>query len=130
VEAKTWELEIPLTEILGSYCSKEDPATGTVVIHAGRVKLPGKVKAGMTHVFLEPCVDNPGEGLSRIGKEAGKRFRINRVQVHHRLGRALPGEYLLVVLASAVTRGPAFDACRWIVDEIKREKIIRLVEME
>ena len=130
MEAKIWELEIPLAEILKTYCEEEDPLTGTVVIHAGRVKLPGKVKAGMTHVLLQPCVNDPGKGLSGIGKEAMERFGITRVHVHHRLGRALPGEYLLVVFASAVTRGPAFEACRWIVDEIKREGIIRLVEME
>ena len=130
MEVKIWEQEIPLAEILHTYCEEEGPLTGTVVIHAGRVKLPGTARAGMTHVLLEPCVDDPAKELSEVGEEAKERFGISRVHIHHRLGRVLPGEYLLVVLASAVTRGPAFDACRWIVDEIKREKTIRLVEME
>lgn len=129
MEAKTWKGKIPLHEILDSYNETEDPATGTVVVHAGRVKLPGKVKAGMSHVVLEPVTDDPVEGLRYTGEQAMKQFPINRVQIHHLLGKASPGENLLVVLTSATRRGPAFDACRWIVDEIKKEGIIQLVEI-
>ncbi len=130
MEAKIWEVEIPLAEILKAYGDEEDRATGTMVIHAGRVKLPGKIKPGMTCVLLKPCVNDPVKELARIGKKAKERFDVSRVHVHHRLGMAYPGECLLAVLVSAVARGPAFDACRWLVDEIKKEKIIRLVEME
>lgn len=130
VEAKIWKKGIPLPEIVDSYSREEDDATGTVVIHAGRVKLPGKFEAGMTHVILEPLVSDPGEGLSGIGRSAAERFGAGRVHIHHRVGQALPGEHILVVLVSAVRRAPAFDACRWIVDEIKKEKVIRLVEKE
>ena len=128
MNAKIWEGKIPLHEILESYYRNEDSSTGTVVIHAGRVKLPGKVKPDMTHVVLEPMVDDPADGLRRIGNQAENRFPVNRVQIHHRHGKARPGENLLVVIVSTGKRGPAFDACRWVVDEIKKEEIIRLIE--
>jgi len=128
MDANIWAGKIPLYEILESYYGTEDPSTGTVVVHAGRVKLPGKEKPGMTHVLLEPMVDDPVDGLRRIGELAGNRFPVNRVQIHHRLGKARPGENLLVVMVSADKRGPAFEACHWVVDEIKKEKIIRLIE--
>ena len=128
MKAKIWEGKIQLHKILESYYQCESPSTGTVVVHAGRVKLPGKAKADMTHVILESIIDDPVDGLRRTGEQAVNRFPVNRVEIHHRLGKALPGENLLVVLVSAVKREPAFDACRWVVDEIKREEIIRLVE--
>jgi molybdopterin synthase catalytic subunit len=130
MEAKICKQTIPLTGILKSLSRREDPSTGTVVIHAGRVKLPGKIKAALTHAVLEPVVEDPAAGLRRICELAGDRYPVNNIEVHHRLGKALPGEYLLVVLVSAATRAPAFDACRWVVDEIKKEGIIRLVEKE
>ncbi len=128
MEAKIWNGRIPLDGIMESFSRREDPSTGTVVIHAGRVKLPGKVETGMTHVILDPVMNDPIDGLLRAGEQAISRFPVNRVQIHHRLGKALPGEYLLLVLVSAIRREPAFDACRWIVDQIKKEEIIRLVE--
>jgi molybdopterin synthase catalytic subunit len=128
MDSKTWERAIPLQEAIEAYYSDECSSTGTVVIHAGRVKLPGKIVPDLNCVFLVPLVTDPAGGLQGIGEEAKSRFQVNRVQIHHRLGMASPGENLLLVLVSADTRGPAFDACRWIVDEIKKEKIIKLIE--
>ena len=130
METRIWNTDIPLPEILRQYYERKDPGTGTVVIHAGQVKVPGKVKPAMDHVVLEPCVEDPTGGLARIGQSALGRFEISRVQIHHRLGRVSPGGHVLVVLVSSPKRGPAFDACRWVVDEIKREEVIRLVEVE
>ena len=129
IEAKIWKDKIPFLQIMDSYSHQESDLTGTVVIHAGRVKLPGKVKPEMTHAILEPVVDNPPGELRRIAKNAAERFPVNRTHIHHRVGVVLPGEHLLVVLVSGIARGPAFDACRWIVDQIKTEKIIRLLEV-
>jgi len=130
METRIWNDDIPLPEILRQYYERKDPGTGTVVIHAGQVKLPGKVKPAMDHVLLEPCVEDPAGGLARIRQSALVRFEVSRVQIHHRLGRVFPGGHVLVVFVSSPKRGPAFEACRWVVDEIKREEVIRLVEVE
>ena len=130
MNARIWDGEIPVEQILDSYRRTEEPSTGTVVIHAGRVKLPGKKVEKMTHVILEPVCDDPACGLDLISVQAKNRYAINRVQIHHRVGTALAGDDLLLVFVSSRVRGPAFDACRWIVNEIKREKIIRLAEIK
>jgi molybdopterin synthase catalytic subunit len=129
-DAKVWQRRLPLQRILASYRRNEDASAGTVVVHAGRVKLPGKVVEKMTHVSLESLLENPADELRRIGEQAAARFAVNRIQIHHRIGRASPGDDLLVVLVSSNVRGPAFEACAWVVDKIKREKIIKLVERE
>ena len=58
------------------------------------------------------------EGL-RILAEAGRRFDIAEAACVHRLGELAPGDLAVWVGVSAAHRGPAFEACRWILDEVK-----------
>ena len=51
--------------------------------------------------------------------EAGQRFQIQGAACVHRVGRLQLGELAVWVGVSAAHRGPAFDACRWIIDEVK-----------
>ena len=51
--------------------------------------------------------------------EAGNRFNIRQAACVHRIGRLQLGEMAVWVGVSAAHRGPAFDACRWIIDEVK-----------
>ncbi len=58
------------------------------------------------------------EGL-RIIAEATRRFDIADAACVHRIGDLALGEMAVWVGVSAAHRGPAFDACRWILDEVK-----------
>lgn len=58
------------------------------------------------------------EGRS-ILVEAGQRFQIQDAACVHRVGRLQLGDLAVWVGVSAAHRGPAFDACRWIIDEVK-----------
>ena len=51
--------------------------------------------------------------------EAGQRFQIQGAACVHRVGRLQLGELAVWVGVSAAHRGPAFDACRWIIDQVK-----------
>lgn len=128
VIAALWESSFPVGTLVEDYRAGEKTTTGTVVFHAGRIKLPGKKVPDMTHALLEPLTGNPGEGLRKIGSEALKRFDVSRVHIHHRMGKVLPGDDILLVIVSSKVRDPAFKACSWVVDAIKREEVIRLVE--
>ncbi len=54
-----------------------------------------------------------------IFEEAVARFAIGRVRVAHRLGEVPVGEASVVVVVAAAHRGPAFDACRFVMDRLK-----------
>jgi molybdopterin synthase catalytic subunit len=43
-----------------------------------------------------------------------------RVALRHRLGRLEIGEVAVAVVAAAAHRGPAFEACRYVIEEVKR----------
>jgi MoaE-MoaD fusion protein len=54
-------------------------------------------------------------------EEAIKRFPITRARVAHRLGDVPVGEASVVVVVASAHRGPAFDACRYVMDRVKHE---------
>lgn len=56
----------------------------------------------------------------RILDEAARRFAIVAARCVHRVGALAIGELAVWVGVSAGHRGAAFDACRFIIDEVKR----------
>jgi molybdopterin synthase catalytic subunit len=65
----------------------------------------------------EPIAAKEGE---TILAEARERFPVIAAACEHRVGRLGVGECAVWVGVSAAHRGDAFDACRYIIDEIKR----------
>ena len=59
--------------------------------------------------------------LSIIAKEAAARFELRRVVIRHRVGFVEVGEASLFVQVTAAHRTAAFEASKWIVDELKRK---------
>ena len=58
--------------------------------------------------------------MQRLGREAHKRFEIAHVGIVHRTGRLEIGETSVVIAVSAPHRRAAFEACEWIIKELKR----------
>src|SRR5258706_15337182 len=55
--------------------------------------------------------------LEWIEAEARTRFGVASCRIVHRLGEVPPAEASVAVGVVAIHRGPAFDACRWAMDE-------------
>jgi MoaE-MoaD fusion protein len=58
--------------------------------------------------------------MREIAAEARTKFPIDRVAIAHRLGRLEIGETSVFIAVSAPHRAAAFDACRHIIDTLKR----------
>jgi molybdopterin synthase catalytic subunit len=58
--------------------------------------------------------------MREIAAEAHAKFPIDRVAIAHRLGRLEIGETSVFIAVSAPHRAAAFDACRYIIDTLKR----------
>lgn len=56
----------------------------------------------------------------RVIDEAGQRFAITGATCIHRVGLLEIGDMAVWVGVSAAHRGAAFDACRYIIDEVKQ----------
>ncbi|MDX8376794.1 MAG: molybdenum cofactor biosynthesis protein MoaE [Mariprofundales bacterium] len=51
--------------------------------------------------------------------EALSRFDIIEARIIHRVTTVQAGEQIVLIAVGAEHRTPAFDACRWIIDELK-----------
>ena len=62
--------------------------------------------------------------LERMATEAKDRFSAGRVVIIHRLGSVPVGEVSVMIAVACRHRTEAFDACRWLIDELKKDAAI------
>lgn len=58
--------------------------------------------------------------LKSLAEQATRQFQIRDVAIVHRLGRLQIGETSVLIVVTSAHRGAAFDACRWLIDTLKR----------
>jgi len=58
--------------------------------------------------------------LAKIRREALERHAISRVAIVHRCGRLAIGEISVGVAVGSAHRAPALEACRFVIDTLKR----------
>lgn len=58
--------------------------------------------------------------MERLAQAALERFRVRDVRLVHRLGRLEIGETSVVIGVGSAHRGAAFEACRWLIDSLKK----------
>jgi len=58
--------------------------------------------------------------MQKLIEAAKKDFEISNVGIVHRTGRLEIGETSIVISVAAPHRGAAFEACQWIITELKR----------
>ncbi len=60
------------------------------------------------------------EQMEGLAEQALKQFAVREVALMHRLGRLEIGETSVLVVVASAHRAAAFDACRWLIDTLKR----------
>jgi molybdopterin synthase catalytic subunit len=55
-----------------------------------------------------------------LAEEARTRFGVREVAMVHRLGRLEVGETSVLIAVASAHRGAAFEACRWLIDTLKK----------
>jgi molybdopterin synthase catalytic subunit len=60
------------------------------------------------------------ERMESLAVQAMSLFQIRDVAIVHRLGRLEIGETSVLVAVASAHRAAAFDACRWLIDTLKR----------
>lgn len=58
--------------------------------------------------------------MQKLGRRAHEQFEIAHIGIVHRLGRLEVGETSVVISVSAPHRESAFEACAWVIKELKR----------
>jgi molybdopterin converting factor subunit 1 len=60
------------------------------------------------------------EQMESLAAQALQQFQIRDVAIVHRLGRLAIGETSVLIAVASAHRAAAFDACRWLIDTLKR----------
>jgi molybdopterin synthase catalytic subunit len=58
--------------------------------------------------------------MNGLAEQARERFGVRQVTIVHRLGRLEIGETSVLIVVASAHRGAAFDACRWVIDTLKK----------
>ena len=97
----------------------EHPAAGGCVTFEGWVRNHNEARAvhRLDYQAYGPLAESEGESILT---EACARFSLREARCVHRTGSLAIGDMAVWVGASADHRGAAFDACRWIIDEVKQ----------
>ncbi len=95
-----------------------DTRAGACATFEGRVRgqNEGRAVEGLDYEAYGPLAEKEG---GRILSEARGKFRIIGALCVHRTGSLALGDIAVWVAVTAAHRGAAFDACRYIIDEIK-----------
>ena len=92
---------------------------GAVVVFEGVVRNNSQ---GRPTLYLEYEAYEPMAlaQMRRLAAELRSEFKLGRVAVVHRLGRLEIGETSVAIVVTAPHRGPAFEACRAMIDRLKK----------
>ena len=88
---------------------------GGIGCFVGVVRRDGDVTA----LTLEHYPGMTERCLDEIAAEAERRFGLSDCTIVHRVGRLVPGDPIVLVLAAASHRGAALEATRFLIDWLK-----------
>ena len=113
--------DVLLTEALLKAPKKDgDPGAGAVVDFWGVVRgiEDGREIEGIEYEAHREMAEHQLRLVAEAGTE---KFELKKVMVHHRVGFVRSGEASLFLQVRAQHRAAAFDAGKWIVDELKKK---------
>jgi molybdopterin synthase catalytic subunit len=92
---------------------------GAVVVFDGIVRnnTRGRETLYLDYEAYEEMAERQMNGLAA---EAPTRFGVRHVTMIHRLGRLNVGETSVLIVVASAHRAQAFDACRWLIDTLKK----------
>jgi len=95
------------------------PECGAIALFLGTTRdhHDGRKVTRLAYEAYEPMALAALEALERAAIE---RFEVAACRIVHRIGEVPLTEASVAVVVAAAHRAPAFDACRWAMDELKR----------
>jgi molybdopterin synthase catalytic subunit len=101
------------------YALVDDAANGAIVVMSGMVRnqTDGKPVVALEYQAYEPMAL---QVFMAIAADIRKRWSdVNRVAIHHRIGRLQIGEISVLVAVGCPHRSEAFAACQYAIDTLK-----------
>lgn len=97
----------------------ERPEDGAIVIFDGIVRNHSRNRRTL-RLEYEAYEDMALAKLQELASQSREKFAIRNLAIIHRLGRIEIGESSVLIAVFSAHRAPAFEACRWVIDTLKR----------
>ncbi|HEX4319584.1 MAG TPA: molybdenum cofactor biosynthesis protein MoaE [Acidobacteriaceae bacterium] len=108
--------EIPTEALIAAAKQGSD---GAVVVFDGIVRDNTRGRRTL-HLDYEAYEEMAERQIAGLAAQAIERFGVRAVTLVHRLGRLEIGETSVLIVVASAHRGAAFDACRWLIDTLKK----------
>jgi molybdopterin synthase catalytic subunit len=113
--AELRDTALSVDEVLGAV---SDPEAGGIALFVGTVR---NHDSGRDVVRLEYSAHpSAAAELRRVAEKVAASFDVTAIAAVHRVGDLAVGDLAVVVAVSCPHRGEAFEACRALIDELKR----------
>ena len=107
---------IDTPEILGRLKQGDD---GAAVVFEGIVRNQTRGRRTL-YLDYEAYEQMALQQMEALAEQALKDFKVRDVAIVHRLGRLQIGETSVLMVVASAHRAAAFEACRWLIDTLKR----------
>lgn len=97
----------------------ERPEDGAIVIFDGIVRNHSRNRRTL-YLLYEAYEEMALKQLRALAADALQRFAIRNLAIVHRLGRIEIGESSVLIAVYSAHRAAAFDACRYVIDTLKK----------
>jgi molybdopterin synthase catalytic subunit len=94
-------------------------ADGAVCVFDGIVRDNTRGRRTL-HLDYEAYEEMALRQMRLLRSEAIEHFGVREVAIVHRLGRLVVGETSVLIVVASAHRGAAFEACRWVIDTLKK----------
>ncbi len=108
---------LPVAEVVAAIKAGED---GAVCVFDGIVRNNTRGRQTL-YLDYEAYREMALEQMRGLAAQAVERFGVRDVALLHRLGRLQAGETSVLVVVASAHRGAAFEACRWLIDTLKKQ---------
>ena len=92
---------------------------GAVVVFDGMVRDNSRGRRTL-YLDYEAYEEMARKQLEELAAQALEKFKVRDVAIAHRLGRLQIGETSVAIVVCSAHRAAAFDACRWMIDTLKK----------
>lgn len=110
--------ENPL-EVEKAYAHAQAGNTGAVNIFVGTVRNKTDTR-NVVNLEYEAYEGMAIKEMRKIAEEAASKWPVEKIIIHHRVGKLSVSEATVVIAVSTPHRHDSFEACRYIIDTLKK----------
>ena len=96
----------------------EDNSAGAISIFIGNVRNQGR-SGNVSEIYYEAYIKMAEEKMNEIENEAQTKWAIKKLVAIHRIGNISVGETSIMIGVSSEHRKDAFEACKYVIDNVK-----------